>query len=124
MVNLKTKKTAAGAQQYSAPGKTKELKDRLNKDLDRVFDDTMTREAFKEKYGMTTRKAQLMIYGADAAETSKNYKKDSKARNITDDYEKTLSGMSKGGMTKKMGYNKGGYCGASNPAARPMKKSK
>jgi len=124
MANLKTKKTAAGAQQYSAPGKTKELKDRLNKDLDRVFDDTMTREAFKEKYGMTTRKAQLMIYGADAAETSKNYKKDSKARNITDDYEKTLSGMSKGGMTKKMGYNKGGYCGASNPAARPMKKSK
>ena len=31
--------------------------------------------------------------------------------------------MSKGGMTKK-GYNKGGYCGASNPAARPMKKGK
>jgi hypothetical protein len=33
-------------------------------------------------------------------------------------------GMSKGGMTKKMGYNKGGMCGASNPAARPMKKGK
>ena len=32
-------------------------------------------------------------------------------------------GMSKGGMTKKKGYNKGGYCGASNPAERPMKKS-
>ena len=31
--------------------------------------------------------------------------------------------MSKGGMAKK-GYNKGGYCGASNPAARPMKKGK
>jgi len=30
----------------------------------------------------------------------------------------------KGGMIKK-GYNKGGIaCGASNPAARPMKKSK
>ena len=27
-----------------------------------------------------------------------------------------------GGMAKKM--NKGGYCGASNPAERPMKKSK
>ena len=27
-----------------------------------------------------------------------------------------------GGMAKKM--NKGGYCGASNPAARPMKKGK
>jgi len=33
-------------------------------------------------------------------------------------------GMSKGGMTKKNGYNKGGYCGASNPAARPIKKGK
>ncbi len=32
-------------------------------------------------------------------------------------------GMSKGGMTAKKGYNKGGYCGASNPAERPMKKS-
>jgi hypothetical protein len=34
-------------------------------------------------------------------------------------------GMSKGGMAKKKGYAKGGMaCGASNPAARPMKKSK
>ena len=32
-------------------------------------------------------------------------------------------GMSKGGMVKR-GYNKGGYCGASNPAERPMKKTK
>ena len=34
-------------------------------------------------------------------------------------------GYSYGGMAKKkMGYNKGGYCGASNPAERPMKKGK
>ena len=33
------------------------------------------------------------------------------------------SGMAYGGMAKKKGYNKGGYCGASNPAERPMKKS-
>jgi len=32
-------------------------------------------------------------------------------------------GMSKGGMTAKKGYYKGGMCGASNPAERPMKKS-
>ena len=32
-------------------------------------------------------------------------------------------GMSYGGMTKKpMKMNKGGMCGASNPASRPMKK--
>jgi hypothetical protein len=31
--------------------------------------------------------------------------------------------MAYGGMTKKpMKMNKGGYCGASNPAERPMKK--
>lgn len=36
------------------------------------------------------------------------------------------SGYMSGGMTKKMGYAKGGMtsCGASNPAARPVKKSK
>lgn len=35
-------------------------------------------------------------------------------------------GYMKGGMTKKMGYAKGGMtsCGASNPAARPVKKAK
>jgi len=36
---------------------------------------------------------------------------------------KKSSGMSYGGMAKKKGYYKGGYCGASNPAERPMKKS-
>ena len=33
-------------------------------------------------------------------------------------------GMSYGGMTKKRGYGHGGMCGASNPAERPLKKSK
>tara|TARA_R110002167_G_scaffold26085_7_gene89907 strand:- start:410 stop:577 length:168 start_codon:yes stop_codon:yes gene_type:complete len=32
------------------------------------------------------------------------------------------SGYKHGGMTKKMGYNKGGMCGASMPASRPVKK--
>jgi hypothetical protein len=36
---------------------------------------------------------------------------------------KKKMGMMGGGMAKKKGYNKGGYCGASNPAERPMKKS-
>ena len=36
---------------------------------------------------------------------------------------KKKMGMMGGGMTKKKGYNKGGYCGASNPAERPMNKS-
>jgi hypothetical protein len=29
-----------------------------------------------------------------------------------------------GGMTKKKGYNKGGLCGASNPAKNPVKRGK
>ncbi len=33
-------------------------------------------------------------------------------------------GYNYGGMSKKMKMYKGGYCGASNPAARPMKKMK
>lgn len=37
---------------------------------------------------------------------------------------KSFAKYNKGGMSKKMGYNKGGYCGASNPAERPMKKGK
>jgi len=38
---------------------------------------------------------------------------------------KSFAKYNKGGMAKKKtGYNKGGYCGASNPAARPMKKGK
>ena len=38
---------------------------------------------------------------------------------------KSFAKYNKGGMAKKkMGYNKGGLCGASNPAERPMKKGK
>lgn len=29
-----------------------------------------------------------------------------------------------GGMTKKKGYNQGGYCGASMPAKNPVKRGK
>jgi hypothetical protein len=54
----------------------------------------------KEKTGMA--------YGGMAAKKKKDY---------------MAMGMSKGGMTAKKGYNKGGYCGASNPAERPIKTS-
>ena len=37
---------------------------------------------------------------------------------------KSFAKYNNGGMTKKkMGYSKGGMCGASNPAARPVKKA-
>jgi len=37
--------------------------------------------------------------------------------------QKQRNKMSYGGMAKKMKMYKGGYCGASNPAERPMKKT-
>jgi len=37
--------------------------------------------------------------------------------------QKQKNKMSYGGMAKKMKMYKGGYCGASNPAERPMKKT-
>ena len=127
MANLKTKKTAAGAQQYSAPGKTKALKDGLNKDIDLVHDEKMTRDEFKKKYGMTVAKAQNMVYAADSANSSNKYD-NPRIKKIADDYEKSLvkermreekRGYSKGGMTKKK-YAKGGYvnCGASVPGTQ------
>jgi hypothetical protein len=54
----------------------------------------------KEKTGMA--------YGGMASKKKKDY---------------MAMGMSKGGMTAKKGYNKGGYCGASNPAERPINTS-
>lgn len=44
-------------------------------------------------------------------------------KKLPKDVRNKMGYMSKGGMAKK-GYNKGGYCGASNPAERPMKKGK
>ena len=134
MANLKTKKTAAGAQQYSKPGASKALKTQLNKDLDRVHNKSMTRDDFKKKYGMSILKAQSMIYAADAADRSKK-EENPRIKRSNDKYERDLvqerkqgekdGYYSKGGMTKKMGYNKGGLsCGASNSAERPIKNGK
>ena len=58
--------------------------------------------------GKCAKKASGMAAGGMTAKKKKDY---------------MSMGMSKGGMTAKKGYNKGGYCGASNPAERPMKKS-
>lgn len=131
MANLKTTKTASGAQQYSSEGGAKKLVDSMQKDVKAYIDKKMTAAEFKKKYGVSVAKAQNMMYGAAAAERSKTYKKDgySDPAETADNYEKSLArdrkkiGMYKGGMAKK-GYNKGGYCGASNPAERPMKKGK
>jgi len=126
MANLKTKKTAAGAQQYSAPGKARQLSKKIDRDIQAYIDEKMTKAEFKKKYGISVDKAQRIVYAAEAAERS--YEGGSKAsKNINDQYEKELkkrktNDMSSGGMAKnkKMGYNKGGYvnCGASVPGTQ------
>jgi len=119
MANLKTKKTAAGAQQYSAPGKSRALSESINKDVRLYIDKKITAKEFKDKYGVSVAKAQTMIYGAEAADNKDNSFEKKMAR------ESKQLGMSKGGMAKKRGYKDGGLaCGASNQAARPLKKGK
>lgn len=120
MANLKTKKTAAGAQQYSSNGAAKKLNKSLDKDVQAYIDGKMTAAEFKEKYGVSVAKAQRMVYGASAAERGSHEFEREMAR------ESKEMGMSKGGMAKKkMGYASGGLaCGASNQAARPIKKGK
>ena len=118
MANLKTKKTAAGAQQYSAPGKARALSESINKDVKLFIDKKLTAKEFKDKYGVSVAKAQTMVYGAEAAGRDDSFEKEM-AR------ESKHLGTAKRGMTKKRGYYKGGLsCGASNQAARPLKKGK
>ena len=125
MANLKTKKTAAGAQQYSSKDGAAKLNKAVDKDIQAYLDDKMTRAEFKKKYGVSVDKAQNMVYAANAAERSDETDSQS-AKDIWDRHEKGLkkrkrNNMSKGGMTKKkMGYNKGGYvnCGASVPGTQ------
>ena len=54
-------------------------------------------------------------------ERVKQYSREIGKKNMVN--RSTPKGTGKGGYGVKS-YNKGGYCGASNPAARPMKKSK
>ena len=126
MANLKTKKTAAGAQQYSAPGKARALSDNINKDVKLYIDNKLTAKEFKDKYGVSVAKAQAMVYGAEAAERKSNSFEREMARESKHLGTAKKQGYMKGGMAKKkMGYKDGGLaCGASNQAARPLKKGK
>ena len=103
-----TKKTASGAQQYtkdiSHPMTPGDMGAKVNT-IRIAFDaKDMSDADFKSKYNVSKEKAKQMARDAnnDAGieQVKKRYKKGS-----------------------KLGFNKGGYCGASNPASRPMKKT-
>jgi len=109
MAKLKTKTTAAGAQQYTNPktGTTaaRTVTKKLDKDIDKVHNDEMTRKEFKEKYDMSIREA---IYLAGAAEmTAFSQTSDSRVTKATaDNYEKQM--VKKRKKIKEDNKNKGG----------------
>ena len=93
MANKKTYKTAAGAQQTGSDADIKKLVVRLNKDVNKVVDGSMTHAEFKKKYGKSVAQVQKMVYSMSAASGSKRKKEASKtgysaAALILDDYEK------------------------------------
>tara|TARA_R100001129_G_scaffold158503_1_gene122242 strand:+ start:583 stop:990 length:408 start_codon:yes stop_codon:yes gene_type:complete len=99
---LESYKTAAGAQQAGSDADFKKLVERVNKDIDKIMDRSMTRAEFKKKYGRSVGAVQKIIYAAAAGSRSKNWKKRgySEAASIADEYEKKLKKESKKSKAK------------------------
>tara|TARA_R100001369_G_scaffold9305_1_gene21958 strand:- start:70 stop:426 length:357 start_codon:yes stop_codon:yes gene_type:complete len=118
MANLKTKKTAAGAQQYTTKKGMASARKTLEPDIKKFIDGDMTREEFKKKHGVHPLKASSMLYaGLEAELSDRNTKKGNLYfADRLDKAEKTFSDTGKR-------YNKGGYvkCGASVPATQKNK---
>tara|TARA_R110001606_G_scaffold32595_1_gene98381 strand:+ start:539 stop:949 length:411 start_codon:yes stop_codon:yes gene_type:complete len=132
-----TKKTAAGAQQYTSKTGTATAMKVLDPDIKRFIAGDISVDEFKKKHGVHPLKASSMLYSSSAAERSVNRNKDldKKGRsgkdrivNMNDEAEKNFSSTgkryNKGGSTTGKKYNKGGYvaCGASNPASQKRSK--
>ena len=105
----KLKKTASGAKQYTRtkPG-PKSIGDMgTNINYLSVWSDSvdLSDAKFKKKYKASKDKILSMIQAAD-----------------NDAGIEQIKRQNKKGV--KRGFSKGGMCGASNPAARPMKKGK
>jgi hypothetical protein len=138
-----TKKTAAGAQQYTSKTGTATAMKVLDPDIKRFIAGDISVDEFKKKHGVHPLKASSMLYSSSAAERSaKRVKKDAASKtpsklsekitkiivDTNDEAEKNFSSTgkryNKGGSTTGKKYNKGGYvaCGASNPASQKRSK--
>ena len=132
-----TKKTAAGAQQYTSKTGTATAMKVLDPDIKRFIAGDISVDEFKKKHGVHPLKAQSLLYSSTAVERSVNRSKDlaKKGRSgkdpivsMNDEAEKNFSSTgkryNKGGSTTGKKYNKGGYvaCGASNPASQKRSK--
>ena len=104
------KKMASGARQYTREdhGNTKSTRDmgtKINYLSVRSDSVNLSDAEFKKKYKGSKDKVLSMVQDAD---------NDAGIEQVKKQYKKGV----------KRGFYKGGLCGASNPAARPMKKSK
>ncbi len=124
MAKMTTKKTAAGAQQYTTEKGMASAKKALMPDLQKFMDGDMSVEEFKKKHAVHPVKASSMLFGASMAELSDRNTKDGDL-DFAKDNDKVEKSMSrtgkkynKGGYAKS--YNKGGYanCGASVPGTQ------
>ena len=103
MAEMKTKRTAAGAQQYTTEKGMASAKKALMPDLQKFMDGDMSVEEFKKKHAVHPVKASSMLFGGAMAELSDRNTKDGDL-DFAKDNDKVEKSMSRTG--KK--YNKGG----------------
>jgi len=118
MAKMTTKKTAAGAQQYTTEKGMASAKKTLEPDIRKFIDGDISVEEFKKKHGVHPLKASSMLYGGAMAELSDRNTKDGDL-DFAKDNDKVEKSMSRTGKN----YNKGGYvnCGASVPGTQNKK---
>jgi hypothetical protein len=124
-----TSKLAATATSRNAGDKRVSLSDSYGREMSRI------REKYKDRgeSGKAQMKKELKALDAEVSRKVDkiNAKEDTDSKNVKKYGKDAMKSRgfakyNKGGMTKKSGYAKGGMtsCGASNPAARPVKKVK
>ena len=127
MAKMTTKKTAAGAQQYTTEKGMARATKTLEPDIRKFIDGDMSVKEFEKKHGVHPLKASSMLFGASMAKLSDSNTKEGRldfAKDIDDDeimMSRTGKRYNKGGYAKS--YNKGGYvnCGASVPGTQNKK---
>ena len=106
---VKLKKTAAGAQQMGSVKDWEATLKRVQKDVDKVHNGTMTRAEFKKKYGktilQTTRMLNAAEYGAESKDAEKNPEYTGHKKTV-DRYEKYWDKQAK--VARKKNYASGG----------------
>jgi hypothetical protein len=116
--SIKLKKTAAGAQQMGSTKDWEATLKRVRKDVDKVYDDTMTRAEFKKKYGKTILQTTRMLNAAEYAARSKDAEKNPEykgQKKFMDENEKYWNKQAK--VARKRNFASGGMVKSRTGAA-------